>query len=147
MSASRSRLVTVLAWVLLIFAAPAFIGGFIEIGCRLGLELGACDHVVLPASLALPPAAQFVFSHQGDLALASFVQALIEITAGVGLLKRLEWARRLVLAILVWNVVVAFTSAFAFRITDESLLTNLLFALLFSLAYGWIFLRLRSSDV
>jgi hypothetical protein len=136
-----------LAWVLLIFAAPALIGGFVEIGCRLGLGLGACDNAILPASLELPPAMQFVFSHQGDLALASFVQALIEITAGIGLLRRLEWARRLVLALLAWNVVVAFASAFAFRITDESLVTNLLVALLFSLVYGWIFFRLRSIDV
>jgi hypothetical protein len=168
----RSTFVTVLAWI---FIALSGFGTLISILQNIMIwtvfrsaEFGQAMQAPLPADT--PPAIAFMFSHFYLFFLTFLLISVFTLASSIGLLKRKNWARLsfigiMVLAVL-WNLgglVIQFSMFSSMQKNFSAApmpggldirmffvgiaIVSVLFAVGFSILFGWIAKRLTSSAV
>jgi hypothetical protein len=168
LSPPRSSFVTVLAWI---FIALAGFATFISVLQNVMIN------TVLPTELMLgappeqmPAFFMFMFEHVRLFFLSFLVVSALTLVAAIGLLRRKNWARLVFVGILslgiVWNIAgvllqhTMFSSMGSFvpgaqqafaaefeRMTSLMFAFSMLFAIGFSLLFGWLIRRLLSKAI
>ena len=110
-SPARSTFITVLAWLFIIGAGFATIVGIMQAAAMTFLmpsdEFWTSDQI--PRGIEnFPPAARFLFSKMQLFVVAFWLLSLVALVAGVGLLRRKNWARIILVVLfligIVWNL-------------------------------------------
>lgn len=168
-SSNRSTFVTVVAWILIV------VSGFATL---IALLQNAMVHLVLKSpqmgQLAqahpaeAPVFAVFTADHIGLIFFAVLVVCIVTLVSSIGLLKRVNWARWVVIALMILGVAwclggLAFQAAMFVAMKDQFAnvpdasgmgpfliafaVVNVLIALAFAGLFGWIAKRLLSPGI
>ena len=168
--ARLSTFVTTLAWFVIV---PAVLGGVITtLQNILVWTVMPLDQIALPSGPGtehMPPFATFMFEHIRAVLAAFWLMTVVLLVSGIGLLRRKEWARLMVIALMglsiVWNIAGLFfqQSVFSsmtampevppeFRAQFEGMASTLwvvsiAMAVGFSAVSGWLIWRLSSAPI
>lgn len=168
--AQRSSFVTVLAWLLIV---PSVLGVLISTLQNVMIAtVMPMDQMTLPSgpeAEQLPAFVTFVFGHIRALFVVFWLMTVVSLASGIGLLKRREWARLAVMALLalsiLWNLgglylqhsLMSSMTATAdapqdFRDQFDSMastvwMVSLAMALGFSAVSAWLIWRLGSAPI
>jgi len=175
--ATRSDFVTVLAWIFIGLGGLSTLMAVAQyIMVNFMMSIGQMQDAMNAETARgdVPAAAQFMFSHFRQLIGAFFLLSLITLVAAVGMLRRWNWARLLFIGLMalgiVWNLAslalqrVMMSSMLStmpllppnappdFRAQFETMMTGMqivsaIFALGFSVLFGWIIMRLMSAAI
>ena len=175
--AERSDFVTLLAWVFIGLSGLAtLMATFQYMMVNFAMSIGQMQDAMNDAKSRgdFPPAAEFMLDHVRQLIGAFFLLSLVTLVASIGLLKRWNWARLVFICLMAlgiaWNLAGLFLQRLMmstvlssmpvmqpnmpqdFRAQFESMMMGMqvmgaIFALGFSVLFGWIIKRLMSSDV
>jgi len=175
--ADRSDFVTVLAWIFIGLGGLSTLMSVAQyIMFNFMMSIGQMQDAMNGATTRadLPPTAEFMFGHFRQLIGAFFLLSLITLIASFGLLRRWNWARLVFICLMalgiVWNLAglvlqrVVMSSMLStmpmlppnappdFRAQFESMMTGMqilagIFALGFSILFGWIIKRLMSTEI
>ncbi len=96
MTGERSVFVTVVSWFLIVGSALNLLGAIGQIVIVMTVLSDELGHL----SDKMPALGSFIFRHIGLLSLGMLLAAAAMLAASIGLLKRRNWARRLVIAFL-----------------------------------------------
>jgi hypothetical protein len=175
--AERSDFVTLLAWVFIGLSGLATLMATFEyMMVNFVMSMGQMQDAMNDAKARgdFPPGAEFMLDHVRQLMAAFFLLSLVTLVASVGLLKRWNWARLLFICLMAlgiaWNLAGLFLQRLMmstvlssmpmmqpnmpsdFRAQLESMMTGMqvmgaIFALGFSVLFGWIIKRLMSAEI
>lgn len=175
--ATRSDFVTVLAWIFIGLGGLSTLMAVAQyIVVNFMMSIGQMQDAMNAETARgdVPAAAQFMAGHFRQLIGAFFLLSLITLVAAVGLLRRWNWARLLFIGLMalgiVWNLAslalqrVMMSSMLStmpmlppntppdFRAQFETMMTGMqivgaIFALGFSVLFGWIIMRLMSAAI
>ena len=168
----KSTFVNVLAWIGIVFAGfGTFISFFQNIMFHFLLPHSQMEQLMNESnsSVQVPEMARFMISHLDIVFLASFIVSLFVLTASIGLLKRKNWARIVIIVFLALGVLWNFGSIFfqrammqdlplpqdvppEFQLQMENMMSvmsiiSVIFALVFSVVYIWMIWKLRSPQI
>lgn len=146
----RLRLVTVTAWAFLLLALPALLDGALTISCSVVLKGSPlCEVPGIPSEVsdALSPGWSFYFKHEDAISAALFSISLIQIPICIGLLRRLEWARRSFRWILLANAVETLAFSLAFSNWAAFPDTTFFLAVGFTVVCAWLAWRLEDPSI
>jgi len=169
----RSDFVTVLAWVFIgLSGLGTLMAGLQYAVFGMMMSFGPMQDAMNDAQAHgdVPPMATFMFGHFHQLIGAYFLLSVITLTASVGLLKRRNWARLLFICLMALGVAGNIAGLFLqrlmlsgmpmlpsnmppdFRDQFERMMSGMqvvgvIFAVGFSVLYGWIIYRLMSTPV
>ena len=177
MQPQRSDFVTVLAWIFIGLGGLSTLMSVAQyIMFNFMMSVGQMQDAMNAETARgdFPPAAEFMFGHFRQLIGAIFLLSLVTLVAAVGLLKRRNWARLVFICLMVlgivWNLAglvlqrVMMSSMLStmpmlppnappdFRAQFETMMTGMqivaaIFALGFSVLFGWIIMRLMSAGI
>lgn len=103
--AQRSSFVTSLAWLMIV---PSVLGVLITTLQNVMITtVMPMDQMMLPSELEaeqMPAFAVFMFEHMRTLLAAFWLMTVVSLASGIGLLKRKEWARLAVIALLALSI-------------------------------------------
>lgn len=168
--AQRSTFVTILAWLMIV---PSALGVLIStLQNVLVFTVMPMDQMTLPSgpeAEQIPAVALFMMEHMRAVFAAFWLLTVLALASGIGLLKRKEWARLAVIALLVLNIVMnlgglyvqqSFLSSIPvaadtppeFREQFESMAStmwtvSIAMALGFSAVSAWMIWRLSSESI
>lgn len=168
--AQRSNFVTVLAWLTIV---PSALGVLMSTAQNiLVFTVMPMDQMPLPSGSEaeqIPAVALFMMEHMRAVMVAFWLLTVLALASGIGLLKRKEWARLAVIALLVLNIVMnlgglyvqqSFLSSIPvaadtppeFREQFESMAStmwtvSIAMALGFSAVSAWLIWRLSSESI
>ncbi|MDQ7743883.1 hypothetical protein [Hydrogenophaga pseudoflava] len=168
--APRSTFVTTLAWLMIVPSALGVLMSTLQ--SILVFTMLPMDQMVLPPAdqmAQMPAFAVFMLEHMRAVMVAFWLLTVLALASGIGLLKRREWARLVVIALLALSIVMnlgglyvqqSFLSAIPatadappeFREQFESMAStmwtaSLAMALVFSGVSAWLIWRLASAPV
>jgi hypothetical protein len=173
----RSDFVTVLAWIFIGLGGLSTLMSVAQyIMFNFMMSIGQMQDAMNAETARgnFPPAAEFMFGHFRQLIGAFFLLSLVTFVAAVGLLRRRNWARLVFICLMVlgiaWNLAglvfqrVMMSSMLStmpmlppdappdFRTQFATMMTGMqivaaLFALGFSVLFGWIIKRLMSAAI
>jgi hypothetical protein len=173
----RSDFVTVLAWIFIGLGGLSTLMSVAQyIMFNFMMSIGQMQDAMNAETARgdFPPAAEFMFGHFRQLIGAFFLLSLVTLVAAVGLLRRRNWARLVFICLMalgiVWNLAglvlqrVMMSSMLStmpmlppnappdFRAQFETMMTGMqivvaIFALGFSVLFGWIIMRLMSAAI
>lgn len=167
-AATRSGFVTAIAWIFIAFAGLGTVVSLLQ-NMMLAIFLSNEDLPKLPPKgMAVPPMAEFMFQY-GHLFFVGFLLlSALGLASGIGLLRRKNWARLVVIALLAFGVVwnLGGTAAGFFFIRDfmppeappefkdnfdllfkVMMAFNFAIALAFAGLFAWIIRRLMSPGI
>jgi hypothetical protein len=166
----RSTFVTVLAWIFIILAGFATLISILQ-NIMVALVFPAAEMQAAAERDRMPWFASFMFTHVHLFFLLFLAVSASTLAAAIGLLKRMNWARVLFIAMMVlgivWNLAgLAFMVFFVSSMTGMPLPTkqasaaqhfdvmwkimvgfNVLMVIAFTWLYGWIIKRLASEEI
>lgn len=168
--AQRSSFVTTLAWLLIV---PSALGVLITTLQNVMITtVMPMDQMMFPSgpeAEQIPEVALFMMEHMRAVMVAFWLLTVLALASGIGLLKRKEWARLAVIALLVLNIVMnlgglyvqqSFLSSIPvaadtppeFREQFESMAStmwtvSIAMALGFSAVSAWLIWRLSSESI
>lgn len=168
--AQRSTFVTTLAWLMIV---PSALGVLVStLQTVLVFTMMPMDQMALPPAdqmAQMPAFAVFMLEHMRAVVVAFWLLTVLALVSGIGLLKRREWARLVVIALLVLSIVMnlgglyiqqSFLSSIPamaeappeFREQFDSMASTMWtasvgMALVFSAVSGWLIWRLASESV
>ncbi len=164
MSSTRSTFPTVVGWIF------AVLSGF---GVTVGVMQNIMLHVAFPMEefttdipTSMPPLARWMFEHFELMVLIPLLVFSLLLAGSVGLIKRWEWARKLMVVVMVLLALWSMGSiVFQFFWVDQMdsmtpgapaafqtmrtvmMVFSLLWGLAFAALFGWIAKRLASWDI
>ncbi|HKK05010.1 MAG TPA: hypothetical protein VKA50_04090 [Gammaproteobacteria bacterium] len=169
--ANRSTFVTVVAWIFIAIAGFSTVMGILQnIMVNVMFSTDAFPLNAAGAEQHMPPVALFMFQNMRWLFLALLIASTVTLVAAIGMLLRKNWARRVIIAVLVLGIVWnlgglvfqhVFISSMApipadmppdFKTVFDVFRTvitvfSALIALVVSVLFGWIIKRLMSPII
>lgn len=161
----RSEFVTVIAWVFIALSAITVAVSALQMimAWMIFPSVAFSTPAAAPGPLP-PPGAQFMFSNFRYLALGFFMVALTALAGSIGLLKRINWGRLLIIGLLglaiLWNLVGFGFQLYMFNsfppIPGEPRLKPFIilvmvfaavFVVAFSALFAWLIKKLLSAEV
>jgi hypothetical protein len=162
MDGRQSTFVTVLAWLVIVFAGMSTLAGLLQ-SALVGMMMTPLSE---SEAQTMPPLMRVVFANFDWLIYANTTLSAAALATGIGLLKRKEWARLVTIAMLIFSIVgtIALVIAQQFFIAAifpegpdmpadvQSVMLAMrvgtaIFGLLFIVLHGWLTFRLLSPAV
>ncbi len=168
MAAPQSTFVTIIAWLMIIFSGlSAFVGVLQSIFVAVAMPMppmSEADFAGLPAEIS--STALLIFQNFTLIVFANTAFSILALVAAIGLLKRREWGRRIVIALFILTAVgvvliaVAQQAMFQWMLgQDQDLppdakslfltmrIAFVVFAAVIVAAHAWVALRLNSAAI
>ena len=162
MSERHSTFVTVLAWMVIVFAGLSTIAGLLQ-SALVGMMMPPLSE---SEAQTMPPLMRMVFANLHWIVYANTALSAAALATGIGLLRRKEWARLVTIAMLIFSIVgtIALVIAQQFFIAAmfpegsemppdaQSVMLAMragagIFGLIFIALHGWLAFRLLSPAI
>jgi len=170
-TANRSTFVTVIAWIFIAVAGFSTVMGILQnVMVNVVFSTDAFPPGAAGAEQHIPPIALFMFQNMRWFFLALLIASTVTLIAAIGMLLRKNWARRVIIGLLVLAIIWNIGSLVAQHLFISSMppmqgdvppdfknvfdvfrtvitVFSVLIAVVFSVLFGWIIKRLMSPTI